>query len=97
MAEETGGSVDSRGRALLAEWRGSEKHGHLVVKEDLAKHDVETQMNSLISLAACAVGMVLAGVDPSSREGVLAAVVHEAETFAKEVLGADFESDAVVH
>lgn len=90
------GAVESNDDPVLVAWRGTDEAASLVLTDEMAKYEVETQMDSLLQLAGCAIGMVLAAVPQWDRERMSQVLAWEAQRFADEVLDPDLQEEEVV-
>lgn len=66
---------DCQDEPVLAEWRGNDERGQLILTDELSKYAVETQTDSLLCCAGYAIGMVLAVVPDMDRKK-MAVVSH---------------------
>lgn len=89
-------SVESKDHPVLAEWRGTDEVGHLILTDEMSKYDVETQMGSLLGLAGFAIAMVLAAAPRSDREEISHRLVEDAQALANGVLDTDLAAVGVV-
>ena len=83
------GDFEPENQPLLVEWRGTSEWGNLLLKEEIDKFDVQTQMGILLTMAGFAIGMVLAAVPQSDREVMAERLVRDALHLADKVVGND--------
>ncbi len=87
---------DCKDEPVLAEWRGNDERGQLLLTDELGKYAVELQTGSIISLAGYAIGMVLAVVPDGERERMAELLVEDAFEFAERLRSADLDSEGPV-
>lgn len=81
---------------VLAEWRGNEEVGQLILTDEISKYPVEVQTGNLLCLAGYAIGMVLAVVPQLEREEVSRQLVKDAFEFAEWLQSTDLAAEGDV-
>ena len=78
---------------LLIEWRGGPEGGHLLLKDEIGKFDVATQMAHVVTMAGFGIGMALATLPKMDREMMSQGLLEDALRVANEVFGEEVDEE----